>query len=93
MKKDVVVSNLVGHRSYAMKPRQSRQVRKEATVTGRFVRSELPVSGFNFCTTHLLPPPASASSRFGIVSKLTLPVPTLCQKLHVLCSPQDEVAG
>jgi hypothetical protein len=29
-----------------MKPRQSRQVRKEATVTGRFVRSELPVSGF-----------------------------------------------
>jgi hypothetical protein len=51
------------------------------------------VSGFNFCTTHLLPPPASASSRFGIVSKLTLPVPTLCQKLHVLCSPQDEVAG
>ncbi len=42
----VVVSRLVGHRSYAMKPRQSRQVRKEATVTGRFVRSELPVSGF-----------------------------------------------
>ncbi len=52
MKKDVVVSNLVGHRSYAMKPRQSRQVRKEATVTGRFVRSELPVSGFNICFTY-----------------------------------------
>lgn|GEM_PF-1573641 len=46
-KKDVVVSKLVGHRSYAMKPRQPRQVRKEATVTGRFVCSELPVSGFN----------------------------------------------
>jgi len=46
VKTDVVVSKLVGHRSYAMKPRQSRQVRKEATVTGRFVRSELPVSGF-----------------------------------------------
>ena len=46
MKRDVVVSSLVGHRSYAMKPRQSRQVRKEATVTGRFMRSELPMSGF-----------------------------------------------
>ena len=46
MKRDVVESGLVGHRSYAMKPRQSRQVRKEATVTGRFVRSEFPVSGF-----------------------------------------------
>ena len=42
----MVVSMLVGHRSHAMKPRQSRQVRKEATVTGRFVCSEVPVSGF-----------------------------------------------
>jgi len=47
IKGGVLVSKLVGHRSYAMKPRQSRQVRKEATVTGRFVCSELPVSGFN----------------------------------------------
>ena len=43
----VIPSTLVGHRSHAMKPRQPRQVRKEATVTGRFVRSELPVSGFS----------------------------------------------
>src|SRR6185369_13873381 len=36
----------VGHRSYATSSRQSRQVRKEATVTGSSVCSGSPVSGF-----------------------------------------------
>lgn len=38
----------VGRRSHATQPRQPRQVRKEATVTGKCVCSELPASGFSF---------------------------------------------
>jgi len=38
----------VRHRSYATYSRQSRQVRKEATVTGSCVCSESPVPGLFF---------------------------------------------
>ena len=34
----------VRHRSHATYPRQPRQIRKEATVTGSYVCSEFPVS-------------------------------------------------
>ena len=57
----------VGHRSYATQSRQSRQVRKEATVTGSCVCSGQPVSGL-FC---LRQPPHPGTKPY--VTPLPLP--------------------
>src|SRR5579859_938745 len=48
---DDVKLKQVRHRSHATFSRQPRQVRKEATVTGSCVCSEVPVSDFNFFPT------------------------------------------
>ena len=45
----------VRHRSHATYSRQPRQVRKEATVTGSCVCSEVPVPGLFFSVSELVP--------------------------------------
>ena len=45
----------VRHRSHATYSRQPRQVRKEATVTGSCVCSEVPVPGLLFCLQQIPP--------------------------------------